>query len=601
MSPHERSGPVAALPFSRIWMVDFEFVADPGEQQKPVCMVAEEYWTGARYDHWADELEELNAAPFDMGVDACMVAYFASAEFGCFEALGWAQPANTIDLFAEFRTVTNGTRVLHGNGLLGAAKHFGIPTMQAEEKETMRELIMGGGPWTESQRQDILEYCASDTTVMRPLLEALAPAISVTSQRTGHAVWRGRYMGAVAAMEHAGVPIDAPRLATVVDRWTDIQDALIAEVDKNYEVYDGRTFKADRFGTWLSKNGLPWPRLDSGALALDDDTFRTMARAYPQVSPLRELRHALGELRLNSLSVGADGRNRTLLSPFRSKTSRNQPSNAKAIFGAAVWVRGFIKPGPGTAVAYLDFSSQEFAIAAALSGDQNMLDAYMSGDPYMAFAIQAKLAPPGATKAYPEHEETRDRCKAIVLGVQYGMSAFGMAQRAGILVAEARELLQLHRETYRTFWTWAELNVDNVLAGGMISTPMGWQFRQGYGTEANPRSVLNWPMQSAGADCLRLSCVRLRQSNIRILAPIHDAILIEAPLDQIDDHVETTSAIMRQACRDLLKGTECRVDAEVVRSPDRFMDMKRGVGMWNTVMRICGLDEHPIPPKEDRK
>jgi DNA polymerase-1 len=87
---------------------------------------------------------------------------------------------------------------------------------------------------------------------------------------------------------------------------------------------------------------------------------------------LRELRHALGELRLNSLAVGLDGRNRTLLSPFRSKTSRNQPSNAKAIFGAATWIRGLIKPEPGTALAYLDFSSQEFAIAACLSGDERM-------------------------------------------------------------------------------------------------------------------------------------------------------------------------------------------------------------------------------------
>ena len=47
-----------------------------------------------------------------------------------------------------------------------------------------------------------------------------------------------------------------------------------------------------------------------------------------------------------------------------------------------------------------------------------------------------------------------------------------------------------------------------------------------------------------------------------------------------------------------LKGVECRVDADVVRAPDRFMDMKRGVEMWNTVMRTCGLDEHPIPPSK---
>jgi hypothetical protein len=51
------------------------------------------------------------------------------------------------------------------------------------------------------------------------------------------------------------------------------------------------------------------------------------------VAPLRELRHALSQLRLNALAVGSDGRNRCLLSTFRAKTSRNQPSNSQFIFG----------------------------------------------------------------------------------------------------------------------------------------------------------------------------------------------------------------------------------------------------------------------------
>ena len=66
------------------------------------------------------------------------------------------------------------------------------------------------------------------------------------------------------------------------------------------------------------------------ALALDDDTFRDMAKAYPVLQPLRELRHALGQLRLKRLAVGADGRNRVLLSAFASRTGRNQPCNSNS-------------------------------------------------------------------------------------------------------------------------------------------------------------------------------------------------------------------------------------------------------------------------------
>ena len=124
-------------------------------------------------------------------------------------------------------------------------------------------------------------------------------------------------------------------------------------------------------------------------------------------------------MRLNEIPIGPDGRNRTLISPFRSITGRNQPSNSKFLFGTAVWLRGLIKPAEGMAIAYLDLASQEMAIAAALSGDAALWRAYSSGDPYMQFAIDAGLAPPGATKA--SHGPIRARCKAIVLGVQYGM------------------------------------------------------------------------------------------------------------------------------------------------------------------------------------
>src|SRR5262249_51221985 len=151
--------------------------------------------------------------------------------------------------------------------------------------------------------------------------------------------------------------------------WEGIQDDLIAAIDADYHVFEGRTFKADRFAAWLTAAGIPWPRLESGRLDLSDETFRQMARVYPVVAPLRELRAALSEMRLADLAVGHDGRNRTLLSVFRARSGRNAPSNTKFIFGPSVWLRGLIRPSPGYGVAYVDWEQQEFGIAAALSGD----------------------------------------------------------------------------------------------------------------------------------------------------------------------------------------------------------------------------------------
>src|SRR5262249_39681342 len=171
------------------------------------------------------------------------------------------------------------------------------------------------------------------------------------------------------AMEFIGVPIDIKTLEFLREHWTSIQGQLIAEIDRDYGVYDGRTFKRVRFENLLIAERIPWPRLESGQLDLSDDTFRQQAKAYPRISPLRGLRSSLSELRLNDLAVGPDHRNRTILSVFRSRTGRNQPSNSKFVFGPSVWLRGLIQPPPGHGVAYCDWKQQEFGIAAALSGD----------------------------------------------------------------------------------------------------------------------------------------------------------------------------------------------------------------------------------------
>lgn len=344
------------------------------------------------------------------------------------------------------------------------------------------------------------------------------------------------------------------------------------------------SFSAKRFAGWLTSNGIPWPRTDTGALALDDKTFRSMARQYPAVSALRELRHTLGELRLNDLSVGRDGRNRCLLSAFASKTGRNQPSNSKFIFGPSVWLRGLIKPGPDRAVAYIDWEQQEFGIAAALSGDRAMIEAYRSGDPYLAFAKQAGAAPADATKA--SHGAVRDQFKVCALAVQYGMGETSLAESLGSSPAHARELLTLHRRTYPTFWKWSQAAVDTAMLTGALHTVFGWRVH--VGTDANPRSLANFPMQANGAEMLRLACCLTTERGIEVCAPVHDALLIEAAADGIESAVTDCKAAMAEASRVVLDGFELRTDAAIVTYPDRFMDEKRGAVMWQKVMQQIG-------------
>ncbi len=348
------------------------------------------------------------------------------------------------------------------------------------------------------------------------------------------------------------------------------------------------SFSAARWGTYLARKGIPWPRLPSGALALDDDTFREMAKLYPdEVGPMRELRHALGQMRLNELAVGADDRNRVLLGAFRSATGRNQPSNSKFVFGPSCWLRSLIKPGPGRALAYVDWSQQELGIAAALSGDARMMEAYTSGDFYLTFARMAGAVPTGATKE--THGRERDRFKTVALGVLYGLSAEGLARKLGEPAYRGRELLGLHRRAFRRFWAWSDAVEERAILTGELRTCFGWPVRVGAG--ANPRSLRNFPMQAHGAEMMRLAACLATERGVTVCCPVHDAFLIEAGADAIDAETGRMRDAMREASELVLPGFPLKTDAKVVRHPDRYAD-PRGERMWAAVWRtLADLDE----------
>jgi DNA polymerase-1 len=315
--------------FREVVAVDFEFTALPGCRPEPICCVAHELRSGRRFRIFQDQFG--SSPPYAVGPYVLFVFYYASAELGCYRALGWSLPRRILDLYCEFRAVTNlgnpteqKQRVPVGRGLLGALSYFALDGMGASEKKELQESL-GNGTWRgRYTREEILDYCEHDVEALARLLPVMSPKIDLP-----RALLRGRFMAAAAAVEWHGTPIDVDMLDQLRQNWESLQDQLIADIDKDYGVFDGRTFKTDRWAEWLAKQGIPWPRLESGRLALDDDTFRQMSKAYPIVSPIRELRHALSELRLNDLRVGSDGRNRTILSAFASRSGRCQPSNTK--------------------------------------------------------------------------------------------------------------------------------------------------------------------------------------------------------------------------------------------------------------------------------
>src|SRR5262249_44907224 len=297
-------------------------------------------------------------------------------------------------------------------------------------------------------------------------------------------------------------------------------------------------------------------------------------------------------LRLNELAVGADGQNRVLLSAFGSRTGRNQPSNSKFIFGPSTWLRSLIRPGPGRAVAYVDWSQQELGIAAALSGDRRMREAYVSGDFYLTSARMAGAGPPAATRQ--THAAEREQFKTVALGVLSGLSADGLARKLNVPPCRGRELLRMHQETFRRFWQWSDRVEMEGMLTGELRTVFGWAVH--VGADVNPRSLRNFPMQANGAEMMRLACCLATERGIAVCAPVHDALLVEGAADGSEDVVVETQRAMREASELVLPGFPLCTDAKVVRHPDRYMD-ERGRRMWEAVWGILAeLDVNGSDP-----
>ena len=564
--------------YREVWLVDFEFSAPPGERPTPVCLVAREFRSGRTLRLWQDDLRGRRIPPYPIGPDTLFVAYFASAELGCHLALGWPLPARVLDLYVEFRNRVNGLSPPNGFGLLGALTYHGLDAMDGAEKKTMRELASRGGPWTSDEREALLAYCESDVLALAKLLPKMEPELDLSRA----VACRGRYMGAVARMEWAGVPIDTETLSRLRSGWTSIQDRLIREVDSRFGVFDGRTFKAERWAGWLARSGIPWPRLESGELALDDDTFREMARSYPDVALMRELRVSLSQLRLRELAVGSDGRNRRLLSPYPGQDG-SEPTLQLPIHLRAVNVA----PGPyqagagsGRGLRRLEPTRvRNRGLPLRRRGDDGRLPIRRP------LPCVRQASRPDSSRR--NQENSRGRAESYS---RHAFSAFSTGWRPSRWPggsASQRPMVgscsgSIGRRI-RAFWRWSDGAESHAMLLNRLHTVFGWTVR--VGPDANPRSLRNFPCQANGAEMMRLACCLATERGVNVVAPVHDALMVEGPADAIDDVVARTQEAMAEASAIVLAGFRLRSDVKIVRWPDRYMD-GRGREFWGRVMAL---------------
>jgi hypothetical protein len=592
--------------FTQSVVVDFEYETSggdydlrPGDLPAPLCMVA--YLLDENLQHvrtirvWRGEFG--STPPFDIGPDTLFVAYSAWAELTCFLVLGWRFPVHVFDCHTAYLAVSNillphepdEKRKKPRKRLSDACCAYGIAGWEHIDKPTIAKAI-GEGRWREYGQDAVFEYCEEDVKETAELLHAqlrgrpgLFPRVDV--KLVLH--WSNYSAKAVARIQARGIPIDIALWNLVQENKATVIRELIRQFDPSYgsecPIYTPEgEWNYQRFEQWLAHTGVAaWPRLTSGRLDIDSDAFRLMYHV-PGIEGLHALRDSIGFIAKARMPVGRDGRNRPSLFPFATATGRN--AHAKSPYNAHAGVRSFIVFPPDSIGVYLDWRSQEVGVAAAASEDQTLTAAYRSGDVYHALARIVGITHDPDHEHWKKHSpDTRQRMKSLQLGINYGMGVPALAKGLDRHPLIASGIIEQHKRTYPRFWQWRDSQVTGAMLARSIESIFGWPLR--ITVAPNKRTLFNFPMQSGGAEMLRLAAWRLCEAGIVPSMLIHDGILFELT-DR--EQVEHAAEIMRAAGREVCNGLTIDVDTDqLLLGGARYSD-KRPMAkkMWATIMSV---------------
>lgn len=579
-----------------------------------------------------------------------LIAYYAIAEARCFLALG-VDPCifKWIDLYVEFKMQQNSqNKYQYGPYLDKEGKEkYSYPPISGEEnennntkvpanlinavfkntgyrissaeKEQMRDIILSkDNSLITLHKERIMQYCLEDTLHLEDLYNTITDSYRLNGLTNFEKdmLSRGAYAAATAKTEQLGIPINLKHLNKIIEKTPEIlqesKDTVNTYVNiflkaytnppkayKNGSVHFYKEEPARKdtkaLNRFIKNLDIPeWPVTNSinPIFKTDKETLENY-RYIPAIdilynhgkteSSLKWFNKSNGDGFFNAF--GSDNCVRPFYGIFGTQTGRNAAKAKTFPFAMSKWLRSLVQPPKGQFIIAADFSQQEVAVAASLSGDRNLQLAYNSGDVYLNFAKQAGMVPEDATKK--SHKFERDLCKALVLGIQYGMGKVKMRHRLSyhtgkdISMERTQELITAHKTVFSEYWRWVYSFSDQYDRGYPLITPDGWVLWQD-----NPikTSVRNAPVQGASASITRQALVDAWKVELQVMCQLHDALYIITDNPERDKPI--LAKIMRGATEKIL-GKNCidiRIDFKVYSHSDLWIE-EEAQDEWNKIKK----------------
>jgi len=361
-------------------------------------------------------------------------------------------------------------------------------------------------------------------------------------------------------MERAGMRVDTDALKELSMHFGAELEKLTKQI---YEVA-GREFKINspkQVGEVLEElNISTGKKTSTGRISTSKDVLQELAEKYELPKLIIEYRE-LDKLKTVYTDVlpnliGTDGRVHGLLNQTVAATGRLSSTNPnlqnipiRTTLGQQIR-RAFI-PADGCKLVSADYSQLELRILAHITRDEVMLDAFQKDEDIHARTAQLVFK----AKTKEEMKEKRRFAKIVNFAIAYAVEPYGLSQRVGLSVKEAKQVIEDYYETYKGIKRSMDETPEKAREQGYTTSIFG---RRRYFPSINDRNfnvrsraereAINMPFQGTASDIVKLAMLRVDESlrreglKAKMIMQVHDELLIEAPKDE----VEKVSALLKK-------------------------------------------------------
>lgn len=564
-----------------------------------------------KFLQWVDEMI-LNREIF--------ASYAIDAEFNSLLRLGHStHEIRCIDLMAECRMISmsNKDYFVPEANLVGHLRVFlGREVTETKlTKDRMRDLIIYNDNWSDESWEEIETYCLTDIEPLNELFEKVK-AIQLSAgfpYRLSQCLKRGEYVRLCSEMDFKskGFPVDINAIEKIYGNKNFIKKQIIRNLPPMWQMCflpkkgGGFVLSRKEIQKVILKNKWSWKLTENGLPVLKSDYLETLEQQYPKVKMLRQAQKSLATMNSADLRTQIkDGYIKPRTCAFAAKTGRNglKPKQGY-LLNLPSWIRKIIKPHKGMVLVSVDWSQQEIAIAAALSGDKKLIDAYNSGDIYLALGKLSGNIPEDGTKV--TYRVQRELFKTLQLALGYGKGVKSLAKDfMGIMVDDniteiesqllAKSIYDWHKLTFTAYWSWIEGKVREAKLDGWIKSEDDWVCF--VGNNSLKTQLLNFPSQSNGAAMMRMATEEFYRLFIlgeipELLCSQHDGFYFNVPEDQVDSVIPKLIKVMETVSFNLI-GLKVRADYKVYDAQNGYQSAHMTTDqlkLWDSIMAVDDL------------